>query len=244
MKYPQSGELKLAKQRKSDYLVFFVHFFEGNKRAISRHVQLVNELGFDAFVFNLNDEIKSLKDIPISPTGQFGLKHVLADQIETLMNLLPQKKIVFSFSNPSASAIEAIRRRNCSDVVGMICDSGPSAAFAKSAYNLFVKEKQDHNWLIRMALLPLKTLSWSPKLHKDIHADLDSFPEGFPILSIRGWKDALIAPEDIDQVFQPHHNLDWQKLSLPDAEHLTGLRDFEDLYKPAVERFLKKFVND
>ena len=48
MIYPDDGELFKAQQRKSDILIFFVHFFQGHKKALKRHIELVNELGFDA----------------------------------------------------------------------------------------------------------------------------------------------------------------------------------------------------
>ena len=63
----------------------------------------------------------------------------------------------------------------------------------------------------------------------------------FPIFSIRGWKDNLIPPQDIDRHFEPHKNLDWRKLSLPDAGHLNGLRDFESEYIGPLTKFLKEF---
>jgi hypothetical protein len=39
----------------------------------------------------------------------------------------------------------------------------------------------------------------------------------------------------IDKVFEKHHQLDWQKLNLPLAEHFNGLKDFPNEYKPGVE---------
>ncbi len=42
--------------------------------------------------------------------------------------------------------------------------------------------------------------------------------------------------------FQVDNNFQcWKKLSLPEAGHLNGLRDFPSEYKPAVEDFLNQF---
>lgn len=241
--FPLSGEYFRSSNKRSDALIFFVHFYRGNKKVLKRHIEAVNKLGFDAFAFNMRDSVKSLKDFPLSTSGQFGLKHCLADQIERMLNLLPEKKIVFSFSNPTAAAIEAMYRRNCSDILGLIADSGPSGKYMQSAFNLFNSEKKIKFLPIRFAVTPLFSMAWSPHLHKDLHTHLSSFPAGFPILSIRGWKDELIPPDHIDAVFEPHSNLDWTKLSLPEARHLTGLRDFAEEYEHTLGHFLNPFLD-
>ena len=241
-KLPYEGEFFLSKSKRFDELIFFVHFYDGSKRQVLRHVKLVNELGFDAFAFQLkftHNDILNL-NLPLSPNGKFGAKHIYADQIEHLLNLIPGAKIVFSFSNPSASAIEAMARRNCADTKALICDSGPTARFLPSAYNLYTHEYGLKSRLAKWALTPVLSMAWSPLLHKDMQRDLEKFPKGFQILSIRGWKDKLIPPSHIDEVFEGHAQLNWIKLSLPEAEHLTGLRDFKAEYVPAVERFLKE----
>lgn len=242
---PFDGEFFLAREKKFEELIFFVHFFEGSKKHLLRHIKLVNSWGFDAFVFQLQGDHKDLRSLklPISAKGGFGLKHIYADQIESLLNLIPGKKIIFSFSNPSASAIEAMARRSCSDTVALVCDSGPSGRFLPSAYNLYTHEYKIRPLPLRLALTPVLGLSWSPFLHKDLHKDLAKFPAGFRILSIRGWKDLLIPPEHIDAVFEPHTQLDWSKLSLPEAGHLTGLRDFKTDYAPTLEKFLKRVAH-
>lgn len=233
------GVYSKAQNRAFEEVVFFVHFYEGNRRLLKRHIDLVNTLGFDAYAFNLRDDFSVWRP-PFSTTGKFGYKHAYADQIEKLLNDVPGKKIVFSFSNPTAAAIEAMSRRNCEDTVALIADSGPSAKFVKSVFNLMVREKDFAPWPVRAAVTPLFSAVWSPRLHFDLHEDLKTFPAHFPILSIRGWKDPLISPDQIDAVFEPHKNLDWRKLALPEAGHLNGLRDFREDYEPVVKRFLSE----
>lgn len=236
---PFDGEFFLSRNKKYEELIFFVHFYEGNKRQLLRHIKLVNDLGFDAFAFQLQGTHKTLlSHLPISTHLKFGVKHTYADQIEKLLNEVPGNKIIFSFSNPTASAIEAMARRHCSDVTALICDSGPTARFLPSAWNLFSYDYKIKSRILKAALTPTLSLGWSPFMHRDLNRDLVTFPKGFRILSIRGWKDQLIPPSHIDEVFEPHSNLEWTKLSLPEAEHLTGLRDFRSEYIPGVEKFL------
>ncbi len=248
---PFDGEFFLSKNKAYEELIFFVHFYEGSKRQLLRHIKLVNKLGFDAFAFHLHGNHTELlqdlfKDIfskiPISAKEKFGIKHTYADQIEKLLNEIPGNKIIFAFSNPSAAAIEAMARRHCSDTTALICDSGPTARFIPSAYNLFSQDYHIKSTMLKLILTPVLSFGWSPLLHKDLKADLEHFPIGFRILSIRGWKDKLIPPKHIDEVFESHENIDWTKLSLPEAEHLTGLRDFREEYIPGVEKFLKSIA--
>ena len=242
MTYPDQGEIYKAAVKKHAALIFFVHFYQGNKKALRRHIQFVNSLGYDAYAFNLKDKFKDHYGLPYSLISKkFGLKHALADQIEEHLDLLTNypQKIVYVFSNVSACAIEAMARRKPFDIQGMITDSGPSFNFLKSAYNLYAHSIKIRFLPLRLAATPLLAYGWSPDLHKYLREDLRQLPEGFKILSIRGWKDPLIKPVDIDLVFEPCKNLSWEKLSLPEAAHLNGLRDFPTEYKPGVEAFLK-----
>lgn len=242
--FPFHGELFRASNKKYKELVFFVHFYGGSKKKLRRHIEFVNELGFDAFAFDLYSTKMSFKlwQMPLSSSGKLGLKHVYSSQIDQLLNRLEGKKIIYSFSNPSASAIESMAKRYCNDTVGMICDSGPSARFVESFDNMAKKDYKISNWLLRRASMLVLTPFWSPHAHQDIHKDLNVFPKGFKILSIRGWKDPLISPTQIDDAFESHTQLDWRKLSLPEAGHLNGLRDFPNEYRPSVENFLKELA--
>jgi hypothetical protein len=255
--FPYEGRLFKSRNKKYEETILFVPFFGAIQRELARHVKLVTDLGYDAVVFDLQKtpalldfsqgiltplkkwrERQETLKVPISSQMKFGLKHVYADQIENMLNILPGKKIIFSFSNPGGAAIEALARRQCMDVTGVIFDSGPSGKFVESFSNLAKYEWKIDSIALRYILAPLLSYAWSPYLHKDLHTDLAHFPKGFKILSIRGWKDRLIPPDHIDAIFDPHQNLNWRKLSLPEADHLVGLRDYRDEYAPAVEKFL------
>jgi len=255
--YPYGGRLFKSRNKKFVETVLFVPFFQSEQRELARHVKLVTDLGYDAVSFDLVKtpaildfsqglltplkkwrELRQTSKLPISSQMKFGLKHVYADQIENMLNLIPGNKIIFAFSNPCAAAIEALARRKCLDVTGMICDSGPSGKFVESFLNLCKYDWHINPLPLRYSMAPLLASLWSPHLHHDTHGHLEQFPAGFKILSIRGWKDRLIPPDHIDAIFDPHTKLDWRKLSLPEADHLKGLRDFRKEYVPAVEKFL------
>ncbi len=247
--FPDDGELYLSKKKSNDTLIFFCHFFQGHKKALKRHVEFVNQIGFDAYAFNLNDSPKNHYYVPYSERShKFGMKHALADQIEDhvdlLMDSFPNRKIViFAFSNVAGCAIEAMARRfkgkDWHKVVALIADSGPGAQFFYSSYKLLEQQMNVTSLPLKILGTPFVAYGWSPSLNKDIVQDLNDFPEGFPVLSIRGWKDQLIAPKHIDKIFDAVPKIQWQKLSLTEAQHLTGLRDFPQEYQPPVQAFLE-----
>jgi len=242
MHYPDEGELFKAGQKNSDQLIFFVHFFQGHKKALRRHVELVNALGYDAYVFNLRDSLKENQYLPYSYVSKkFGMKHALADQIEEHLNLLLlyPNKIVFAFSNVAGAAIEALARREQKDVTALICDSGPGSAFMYSSFQLLEHQMKVKSLALKTLFTPAVMLSWSPSLHKDIPEDLRKLPENFPVLSIRGWKDPMISPAHIDKIFEAAPNIYWRKLGLPEAGHLNGLKDYPAEYRAGLEDFLQ-----
>ena len=230
-----NGELSPASKKKFAETIVFVPFFDATKIQMQRHVKFVNALGYDCLIFDLKFKVDQHL---MSATSGFGLKHVWADQIEQILNELPGRKIIYSFSNPSASAIEAIARRSASDVIGLICDSGPSGQLWASMLNYYKFEKPISFWPQRLLTAISGTLLWSPQFSSLLSSDLEKFPEGFPILSIRGWKDPLISADQIDLVFDPHPQLKCTRLSLPKARHLNGLKDFRDEYELGVGHFL------
>lgn len=236
---PSKGEYLATPLKKFSETVILVPFFGAKKKSLRRHVQFLHELGYDCVIFELNDHWQDMYKHIFSAEMEFGLKHVWTDQIEQILNEVPGRKIVFSFSNPSASAIEAIARRHANDIAGLICDSGPSANLRASMVNYFTYEEPIKLFPLKALASALTAFAWHPKFQQTIHEDLAKFPEHFRVLSIRGWKDKLITPDMIDKVFEPHGQIDWQKLSLPQAGHLLGLKDFHDEYSPTVTQFLR-----
>jgi hypothetical protein len=237
---PFNGELYPAAEKKFNETVVLVPFFGATKSMLRRHADFVNNLGYDAVIFALKSiDVSAPKFTLFSSNRLVGIKHIWADQIEAILNFIPGKKIIFAFSNPSASAIEAIVNRHAADVTGLICDSGPSGNLLSSMYNYF-SHHDPIKWIpVRAAAAFAMTIGWSPQFHSIVHDDLKDLPKGFRILSIRGWKDNIIPAHDIDKIFEPHLNIDWQRLSLPQAGHLNGLKDYPEEYENPVAEFLK-----
>jgi hypothetical protein len=241
-KLPSRGQWHRTPNRKYKETVLLVPFFGAKKKNLQRHIEFLNESGFDCVVFELRDNWSEMTNNLFSSKMQFGMKHVWADQIEGLLNDIPGDKILFSFSNPSASAIEAIAKRNAADIKGLICDGGPSGQLWHSMVNYFTHEMNLLLYPVKAAAAIASASLWHPNFLKVMHEDLEKFPKGFRLLSIRGWKDPLISPKMIDMVFEPHTQIDWQKLGLPEGKHVNGLKDHPDEYKLPVLQFLKEIA--
>ena len=237
---PYGAEWSRAPLKKFQETILFVPFYGAHKLALRRHAEFVNQLGYDCLLFDLKDSPMKMMQFPFSAHGDFGLKHVWADQVERLLGEMPGQKIIYSFSNPSMSAFEAVARRWAADIKGMVCDGGPSGNLWASMVNFYKYEKPLRTFPLRAAAATVAALLWEPNFVSTLDKDLKLLPKGFRILSIRGWKDRLITPQMIDAAFEAHPQLDWQKLSIPQAGHLNGLKDFASEYTPAVEQFLQQ----
>lgn len=228
-----------AKQALKPTLIF-VPFFGGKATSLKRHFDFAESMGLPWKFVDLNFDFLKFAMRPMSARAHhFGMKSQWADQIELVLNETPGPKILFSFSTPTAAAIECIRRRHGHDVLALIADSGPSGELWSSIMNLMNSETKVPSWGLRAFVTTAASLCVEPDFKNICNSDLQQFPENYQILSIRGWKDPLISPRQIDMVFTPHTQLKWQKLSLPDAGHVNGLKEFPEDYKSGVERFLK-----
>jgi len=239
---PFGLEIAQPEVQRFNECVVLVPFYGGTKIQLRRHSDFLLALGFPVASFDLaafpKGQRTQLIGNLVSSRAEFGVKHIWADQIEAVCNAIPGQKILFGFSTPSASAIEAIVRRQAVDIAGLICDSGPTTDLLSALVNYFRFEEPLRVPLTRYAAALALTLGWSPAFRHEITADMEQLPSQFRILSIRGWKDKIIGTHEIDQVFEPHNQIDWRKLSLPKAGHLNGLRDFASEYEGPVKQFL------
>lgn len=215
--------------------IIMVPFFGSKPIQLQRHTKFLESLGYQVTLVTLTYKWKP----HLNSRYEFGMKGLWADQIEQVLNKVPGNKIIFSFSNPGAAAIAAIVRRRASDIKALICDSGPSGDFYQSVKGLLRYQFK----VPSLALYPVSIgfyLGWSPNWNSSLHSDVLLLPQGFPVLTIQGWKDRLISSSQIDKAFEAAVQIDRIKLNLPEAGHLNGLKNFSELYKPAVTSFLSK----
>ena len=232
--YPQSSPrfYKSLNKKPGSALIVFVHFFGGHQRILKRHIQLVNELGYDTFAFNMPARLDLSWKLLFS--SRFGLKHLYARMLSFYLDQIEGDKIIFSFSNPSASAIEVITNRlNKKDVIALICDSGPSGKFMKSAWNLAMQRQKNPYLMVFFSFF------WSLKFHLDIKGQLTQLPTGFPILSIQPMKDPVIPPDHIQSVFKLKDLVGLKVYQPQEAGHLNALKINPEEYRNQLQDFLK-----
>ncbi|MCB0347543.1 MAG: hypothetical protein KDD37_01845 [Bdellovibrionales bacterium] len=232
-----------ASEKKFSEAVLFVHFFDGSPLLIKRHIDYVNSLGYDAYAYQVGFHLSKRSPIDLVRSRmRLGLKSLWTKDVTAALDEIPGNKIIYAFSNPASAAIEAMAQRfnaGKRDVVTILCDSGPFVDMLKCSYNLGKHYYKIKNPLLNLPASIAMTAILSPFHEKNLHADLKVFPNDYPILSIRGWKDELVPVKSIENVFKPHHQIDLQSLVLPEAGHLNGLKDFGDKYRPVVKSFLE-----
>jgi hypothetical protein len=231
--YPQSSPrfYKSTNKKPGSALVVFVHFFGGHQRILKRHIQLVNELGYDAFAFNMPARLDLSWRLLFS--SKFGLKHLYSRMLDFYLDQIEGRKIVFSFSNPSASAIESIANRlDKNDITALICDSGPSGKFMRSAWNLAIQQQKNPYLMIFFSFF------WSLKFHADIKNQLSLMPVGFPILSIQPIKDPVIPPDHIQSIFKTRMLAGLKTYQPQEAGHLNALKINPEEYRKHLQDFL------
>ena len=231
--------------RRFQELVVFVPFFGSHERDLQQHLDMVNELGYDAVAFDFAVSPQSYIFSPrLARKTKVGLLYLWADEIEDVLDSFVEPKILYTFSGPAAAAFHALvarmKRESGTDVKAMICDSGPFLNIWGSIWS-FLKNEYKIPFIARVPALFLSVAIWGHDHADVLQNDLHALPSQFPILSIRGWNDPLIPPSLIDEVFESVKQINLQVFALPEASHLDGLRLFKKEYSLRVQRFLEPY---
>ena len=103
----------LAPQKKHPETIVLVHNMLGSYKSVQRHQRWLNQLGYNTVSFDLPLASRTFSSLVSIRTflGLFGFFQVWRDQISDACDLVQGKKIIFSFSGPSLSAILAASKR-------------------------------------------------------------------------------------------------------------------------------------
>ena len=238
---PCDGEYFPSPNKKYRETIVLVHHFGGSVYSLKRHQQFYNDLGYDCVGFNLSfQNIHTLNTWPLTADFKFGPRAVWVEEIERVLNAVAGPKIVASFSFPSVSAAQAIARRWSADIRGWITEGGPFLQVWRCYWNYVGIEKHIQNPVLRASLATLSyEILRGATVENDLEQALEHMPNGFPILSIRGWQDPLVPLSAMEAAFQESYKTKVQTLSLPNAGHIDGLKKDPEEYKATVESFLK-----
>ena len=241
---PFDAAFDRAANRRFRETAVFVHHFGGDRRSTLRHARALNEIGFDCVRFTLPQSREAGAALARSPLaaaweGRGGLRHAWTERTRRILDAVPGPKIVYSFSMPSASALQAVAERDARDVSAMICDGGPFLRLATCVSNLLEFEcgvrSRFKLYLFTAASFPM----WGVGYRRDMGASAARLPAKFPILSIRGGSDPLVPAGAIDDVWALPTRAQIERFAIADGRHLDGLRRFPDSYVARVRKFLE-----
>jgi pimeloyl-ACP methyl ester carboxylesterase len=231
-------------------LIVFVHHFGGSSTSSKRHVNAVNDLGFDAVTFSLSwHGEKKRRTVPV-----LMMAHWWKKEIEQVLEQVgpDRQKITFSFSGPSAPTLSVVADRlkvearsgAPSDVVASICDSGPFVDAWRCTRHMIEQVYGITRTWQREAVLASMMMVWGPGHNRRLFRAISEIAEDkpdYPILSIRGTLDTIVPIEKIRKAFASS-NLAGLEVFEIDAGHLTALRDRPAEYKRRLKAVLSRWT--
>lgn len=236
-----------AKDKKHETVVVFVHHFGGNHKTTRRHVMMMNDFGYDCVTFSLScnfDKFSIENYLKVSGKGLIskgGIVQRWSDEINFIVNSIEQPILFYSFSSPSL-AVPYVILNHKDKVKGWICDGGPFFSLHKGFSRYYKRIHNIHNPIALKGFQIIANFVWRNFiLEKKILNQLKNLKPQMPILNIRGMKDLLVFPEDIDQVFNPvKEHLNISIVELEKAGHLDGLARFPNEYKNSIQKFTQQ----
>lgn len=233
-----------------------VHHYGGHKFSFKRQIEFLNGMGVDVYTFDLPySDMRKMRKWPVSSKGA-ALRHAWADGISRVLEAVSGPKFVYSFSSPSAAALDAMARRNFHDIRGWICDGGPFTDIVTGITNLVhseifmgrpFKSPRLHELFSKIVGRGLAWIWGGANFDKDMRELLMKVPKDFPIISFRAENDILVYPKMIDDFFALA-GTPIQPVLLHRSEHLQGFKQQPERYKAFLQDYVQRYathlVND
>ncbi len=241
---PYEGRYFRAPHKSFQETVIFVHHYGGNRSSVRKHQEFLSDLGFDTVSFTLSQPARPqfLEGFLLNELKP-GLRERWTEEILKVIQCVPGKKILYTFSFPSAATAIAMAKSESHDIQAWIADGGPFLMPLTCFWNYYTHiEKTPALWR-RIARVGLGAVSLGMlRLKDELSAALSRLPKGFPVLSIRSWQDPLVPISAIDEAFVGQSHIHLETLTLAEAGHIDGLLRFPEEYKPRVEKFLNRYA--
>jgi pimeloyl-ACP methyl ester carboxylesterase len=240
---PAGAIYKGAPVKKYVETVVFVHHFGGSTLSSKRHQEYFNDIGYDCVAFDM--PYHDLERTPLNrkTVEDFfrGIRHAWADKVEQVLRSIDGPIILYSFSMIGGAALEAMARTRGKNVHAWIGEGGPFMQ-VNSCYWNYMNRFHPKAWTpVKIAAVGASFLAMGIyDYQSDVKGYFKLIPKDLPILSIRAWQDQLVPIAAIDEFFEQGHSLNLEILSLPEADHLQGLKEYPNDYKPRVEKFLAR----
>lgn len=226
--WPGGGRFREAIPKSFKPTIVFIHQYGGNADTSHRHQDMVLDMGYNCFSFRLTPRIRD--------AGIEGW----AEELREVLDAIEGPKIIYSFSFPSVSVPALLGTRPRKDVRAWICDGGPFSEIWQCYWNLLTFLKVGNVVSRFVGTFANYVSAGGPFYDNKVAKWLAGMNPGLPIFSIRTGADILVPVRAIERFFSlgpPTLNI--QTLLIPNIGHLEGLQKAENVYKSAVENFLK-----
>lgn len=214
--------------------ILIVPFYEAKPAMLRRHQELLLELGYPSEICPLPYRMRWADFIRYRSLQAFWADHIRK-------YLLGQKEefILFSFSNPGAASLRAIRETPVPLLRGLIFDSGPSGDFFPSIVGLLTHYRKWPAWLVWPMAVVFYVL-WGWDWNERVREAVAKLPKDLPILSIQAGQDLLISPAQIKRAFESRQATPYyREIVFDTAAHLTPIKADPQLYRETLQSFLR-----
>ena len=239
---PYEGEWIHPSQKKHKEVMILTHWYGGHKKQLKRHVKLINDLGFSAFVFNLFPQpfVDSFQLMKKPSLYLASLNTRWKKQLQKILSYIQEDSVVFSFSY--SCNVMAELACQYSHIQGLIFDGGPfTSPLTNSWRYLSYQEVISNPFLRGMCMIPWNVFARLFFLKNKIKKSLSQLPSQFPILSFQSESDVLVPPSCITQILAPHRqHLKITEVTLKNSGHLQGIKTQPNLYQKSLSSFLSQ----
>jgi pimeloyl-ACP methyl ester carboxylesterase len=222
-------------------IIVILHNFAGTEDNFSKHVELLNDLGYDVVTFDLSWHKHGGRKIFAGFIRQAWSKEV-TDAYHEIIKVRPI--IPFSFSGPSFCAIDAVAaiiENHPDKIKAMIFDSGPFENYHQCIKNMLSLYYKIKSKFIVNTLATGLFLAWDPITSKTTSRKFQkifSTKPSLPILSLQGAQDLVIPMKYIQDLFSSAHPQNFKQVIFDKGSHLTSLKEEPEKYKQTLQKFL------
>ncbi len=230
-----------SNNKKYDTIIVFIHHLGGDPVKLKHHVEFLNQNGFDVCTYPafLHGKEHLEACFHLIKQHKKGVLEIWTEELEKQLNQLNGKKIIFSFSFPSVSALLAISKRT--DIKSLICDGGPFFDLWPACWRFFTYHQKTRNVFFKVYLTGRMYFAFqSLFMRRKIKNRLRRVPKNFPILSLQSEKDQLVPVSSVNKFFKQVKQVHITTVLLKQSAHLEGLKKERDFYIESVLTFLRK----
>lgn len=224
--------------------IALVHNFGGSQENFSKHIQLLNGLGFDVAAFDLSWHPLGHKKFILKPLRKHWAEEIFLvfQEITRVRPIIP-----FAFSGLGVCVIDAVARllqQSPEMIASLIFDSGPFIENQQCIENMLEFHFQLPSKAIRKSLAWSLDKAWDPHNTESTRSSLEKILKIKPrlsLLSLQGLEDKIVPQAYIEACFAPvkRASENYAQVIFEKGGHLTSLKMEPEKYHMVVGKFLR-----